>query len=100
MLLTDIFHMDNVDKINPGTWVISDMNGVYEVFGKIGDNIFAKSHRTGQIIRVVQTGQVMRDGWYRARFEFATDINDEAGHIGFTKDHKIGGNVGQGFTKI
>ncbi len=88
-LVSDIY--GNSD--HRGVTLISDNRSLYEVIGKVDGHLFAKSTKTGQLVRVVQTGQILKDACYRAQFEFAHDMNDVDGTVGFSKSDRVGGFV-------
>lgn len=95
--LTDIYLASDIhhhsDKTFKGVTVLSDSGSMYEIIGSIDGHFFAKSTETGQIVRIVRTGWTMTNSAYRARFEFAEDMNDVDGHVGFTRHWKVGGTI-------
>lgn len=88
----------------------SDGGGHYDIISASADEGgyvtgYARSGRTGQVVRFVQTGRAVKQDQLRCRIEFATDTGDAAGTLAFglprTEDahsgQESGGYVGGRF---
>lgn len=80
-----------------GFGVTSDTDVTYAVIGAVpgdSDSVYARSLRTGQLIKATRTGNANvrgRGEQVRVRIAFAEDTGDAAGTLAFSQAGGIGG---------
>jgi hypothetical protein len=79
-------------EVPNGFYATTDQGGYFRVLGRAGtDQVFALSAGgTGLVVLVTRTGNTLRGGQVRVRFDFPTDSGDQAGTLAFGPDHTGG----------
>ncbi len=79
-ILAGDIHRASTDR---GLWATTDGGGTFTVIATTEAGVIVRGYRTGTLARIVQTGQAVKHGQVRVRFEFATDLGDVAGTLAF-----------------